>query len=106
MAIKVSFEPEAKQELASLPTRELQVECLRLLSGAGKNVLGLPLGPHPQTGDLTGCRKIYFGETAYRAVVRYVPDELSPTNVIVIAIGERNDMSVYRVAAQRLMGGE
>lgn len=105
MAIRVRFEPEAKQELAALPARELQVECLRLLADAGKNVFGLPLGPHPQTGDLTGCRKIYFGEAAYRAVIRYVPDESSPTNVIVIAIGERNDMSVYHVAAQRLLGG-
>ncbi len=103
--MKVVFLEEAKAEIRALPSRELQLECLQLLKRAGHRVFGIPLGPHPQTGDLTGCRKIYFGETSWRVVVRYHPSELAPSHVVVVAVGAREAMTVYHEAAARLLRG-
>lgn len=104
MTIRVSFLPEARAELGALHDPVMQRECLTLLSRAGRHVFGLPLGPNPQTGDLTGCRKIYFARATMRIVLRYVPDEITPIRVDVIAIGPRESMEVYATAVRRLLG--
>ena len=102
--MKIDFLAGTEDEIRALPTRELQLECMQLIIRAGQGVFGLPLGPDPRTGDLSGCRKIYFGNTSWRVVVRYVPSERSPVRTVVLAVGARADMQVYHDAVQRLTG--
>jgi mRNA interferase RelE/StbE len=50
--------------------------------------------------ELCGCRKIYVDSKRIRIVYRIVDERVI---IEVIAIGERNDMSVYQTAAGRLI---
>ena len=97
------FHDGVKDEIRALTPASLQLECMNKLRRARLGVFGLPLGPHPQTGDLTGCRKIYFGGSSWRIVLRYRPSERSARLVEVIAVGPREAMGVYTTAVARLL---
>ncbi len=67
---------------------------------------GEPLLDMPKYGDMSNCRKIYFGpDTTYRNTHRIVY-EVQPNRVIevleVVAIEQRADAYVYLLAAERL----
>ncbi len=53
--------------------------------------------------DLSGCRKMYVDNKRVRIVYRIIEDKII---VEVIAIGDRDEMSVYEDAAQRLEGNK
>jgi hypothetical protein len=103
MNFNMVFLDGVKDEIRALTPNSLQLECMNQLRRARRGVFGLPLGPHPQTGDLTGCRKIYFGDTKWRIVVRYRPTERRVQVVEVIAVGPREAMDVYYTAVERLI---
>ena len=60
--------------------------------------LGTPLG-NKGGYDLSGCRKLYIDKKKIRIVYRI---EEAKIVVEVVAVGKREDMAVYAVAAQRL----
>jgi mRNA interferase RelE/StbE len=49
--------------------------------------------------DLSGCRKMYADNKRIRIVYRIIDNEII---VEVIAIGERDEMAVYKTASERL----
>lgn len=51
--------------------------------------------------DLSGCRKMYVDHKRVRIVYRIIEEVIV---VEVIAIAQRDDMSVYREASQRIDG--
>ena len=57
-------------------------------------------------GDLRGCWAIKFDllgyPNRYRLVIRYLPHDFAPTEVLLIAVGPRFDGQVYRWADSRL----
>ncbi|HEY1563908.1 MAG TPA: hypothetical protein VGF72_04405 [Gaiellaceae bacterium] len=57
------------------------------------------LGEHPETGDLSDCRKIYFDKARYRIVYRVLPNEKRPKSVEVTVIGARAELEVYTRSA-------
>lgn len=103
MNLNMVYLDGVKDEIRALTPASLQLDCMNKLRRAKRGVFGLPLGPHPQTGDLTGCRKIYFGDTQWRIVVRYRPTERRVHLVEVIAVGPREAMDVYCTAVERLI---
>ncbi|HEY5014184.1 MAG TPA: hypothetical protein VIK61_15985 [Acidimicrobiia bacterium] len=68
-------------------------------------VVGQPLALLPSYGDLSDCRKIYFGVDAnaptHRIVYREFPDG-SVQVVEVVAVEARDEGYVYLLAASRL----
>jgi len=69
--------------------------------------LGEWLHADTRTGDLSDCRKVKFGPDdgrgpRYRLVYRLLPDRYAPTTVEIVAIGPRDQMLAYAVAATRL----
>jgi mRNA-degrading endonuclease RelE of RelBE toxin-antitoxin system len=100
--LEVRIEREAQADLGALtPTllREAYAEIVSLKSWPLK---GQRLQGHPETGDLTGCRKLYFNEGRHRVIYEVLPDEQNPQIVRIIAVGRRANMQVYRVAVTRL----
>ncbi|MBC9953385.1 hypothetical protein ICM05_01820 [Leucobacter sp. cx-42] len=70
-------------------------------------IQGKPLGQHVKTGDLSDCFKLYFdpigvGKPRYRLVYRYTPNEIEAIALEAVAVGERNSLNVYLIAAKRL----
>lgn len=70
-------------------------------------VRGRPLGHHRATGDLSDCYKLYFDpqggqKPRFRLVYRYTPTEVIAVAIEAVAVGKRQDLGVYRAAAERL----
>lgn len=72
---------------------------------------GKPLEANSLTGDLSGTRSLYVIDfdqreigwpPPYRIVYRLLPSERDPHKAQVIWAGPRDDLRVYRTAAQRL----
>jgi hypothetical protein len=105
---RVRVRRQALEELEALPSIQLKQRAYELLQKLeARPSLGLPLSYLPQTGDLRGCRKLYLGQAkdvapTHRIVYRLVPDEGRPTEVDVIAVGERADYEAYKRAVTRL----
>ncbi len=106
--LPVEIGPEQRADYAALPNEDLRCVALTyLLRLKRAPLLGLPLRDHPQLGDLSDCRKIYFDERAdvpprWRIVYRVLPDELNPRTVDVLSIGRRAHADAYVLAARRL----
>lgn len=88
------FDPDAKQQLLSLPSESLKRRALELLAqvSTGNPRLGKPCGFAFSTGNLSDCRKLYFDETEdmdprYRIIYRLLPNEDQPVKAEVIRIG-------------------
>ena len=106
MAVEVAPRPEVDDDLRALASDELRQEALRLLVRLRDEPdLGLRLGKRRDTGDLRGCRKLYFDEDRHRVVYRLLPTEKQPETVDVIAVGPRAEMEVYVEAVRRLEHG-
>jgi hypothetical protein len=108
MPIPVLPRPEIRQDMHDLPNDELRHQAIRYMLELKETPrLGRLLGPHPDTGDLTGCRKIYFDEhpgrsPRYRVIYRLLPNDANPARADVIVIGRRDQLAVYHEAARRL----
>ncbi len=72
----------------------------------GEHVVKKALGKVKGLGDLRGCWAIRFDllgyPNRYRLVIRYLPHDFAPTEVLLIAVGPRFDGQVYRWADSRL----
>ena len=92
------FHPEAEVELKKL-NRSLQLLFTRKLKQILRSPeLGVKLG-HKNHLNLTGFRKAYFNNKRHRIVYQIEDDTI---RVYIIAIGKREEMDVYRKAAQRI----
>ena len=79
-SLKVAIRPEAREDIRDLPTHTLQLEAAKFLLRLEFANLGLPLTTLASVGNLSDCRKIYFGNTRYRIVYRLLPNERNPTS--------------------------
>ncbi|WP_252975203.1 hypothetical protein [Janibacter melonis] len=100
--------PAAKADFDNLPSDNLKRRAIQIMMDVSRRQLeGQPLEDHPSVGDLSDCRKVYFGDTddgkpRYRLVYRLLPNEVEAVEVEAVAVGERRVMSVYVEAARRL----
>lgn len=103
----IEISPEARQDLLRLKATDVALATVaasmlkRLASG---NVSGQPLEKMPKFGDLSDCRKVYFGygnPPTHRIVYRIV-DETRIEIFEIIAVESRDDAYVYLLAALRL----
>jgi hypothetical protein len=103
MAIEVTARLQVADDLRNLPTVDLRRDALRSIREIQDHpFLSLPLENLPFIGDLSDCRKKYFGNTEYRVVYRLLPDEKRPTKADVISVGPRARFAVYVEALTRL----
>lgn len=107
------FDPDAKQQLLSLPSEQLKRRALELLAqvSTGNPCLGKPCGFAFSTGNLSDCRKLYFDETEdmdprYRIIYRLLPNEDEPVKAEVIRIGLKvpygDEEQIYRQVGRAL----
>jgi mRNA interferase RelE/StbE len=95
---KIELFPEAESDILMLDksTRILVFKQLKKIEKSPE--LGELLG-NKAGYELSGCRKMYADNKRIRIVYRIVDEKIV---VEVIAVGERDDMAVYRVASGRL----
>ncbi|MEA1967237.1 MAG: hypothetical protein U9N77_03340 [Thermodesulfobacteriota bacterium] len=98
MEFKIIFHPDAAWEISELDNRQKllvlkQIKKLSLIPGNGKK-----LG-NQQGLDLTGYRKMYADRKKIRIVYKIVEKKIL---VQIIAIGKRDNMKVYKKAANRI----
>lgn len=97
-----------RQDILALPSRQLQKVALQIVVGVSKGRRrGRPLESRVATGDLSDCRKVYFDEVGtnrprFRLVYRLLPDEVEAVEVEAVAVGRREALAAYVVAATRL----
>lgn len=94
----IEFFPEVEDDLKQLDhsVRLLVFKQLKKLSQSPQlgDLLGNKAGM-----DLSGCRKMYVDHKRVRIVYRIIEEVII---VEVIAIAQRDDMSVYREASERI----
>lgn len=98
MEFKIIFHPDAAREISELDNRQKllvlkQIKKLSLIPGNGKK-----LG-NKQGLDLTGYRKMYADRKKIRIVYKIVEKKIL---VQIIAIGKRDNIKVYKKAANRI----
>ncbi len=96
----IEFFPEVEDDLKQLDHRALLLVFKQLKKLSQSPQLGNLLG-NKAGMDLSGCRKMYVDHKRVRIVYRIIEEVIV---VEVIAIAQRDDMSVYREASQRLDG--
>lgn len=103
MSAEVKLEPEALDDLRRLAP-DLVTEAFGLMFRLREHPhLGQALGDHPETGDLSDCRKLYFNQVRHRIIYQADPaDARDPKRVRILAVGRRADLGVYRETARRL----
>ncbi|MCX6074888.1 MAG: type II toxin-antitoxin system RelE/ParE family toxin [Campylobacterales bacterium] len=94
----IEFFPEVEDDLAQLDHRVRLLVFKQLNKLANSPQLGDLLG-NKSGMDLSGCRKMYVDHKRVRIVYRILEEVIV---VEVIAIAARDEMAVYREAAQRL----
>lgn len=100
---------DAEIDFEKLPTRQLAyVATERIKSLAYGEIRGTRLSNLPEIGDLSECFKLYFDESRnisprYRIVFKYIPNSKSPSILLIIAIGKRENYEVYLTAVLRLI---
>ena len=97
MKFEIIFHPDAAREISGLDNRQKilvlkQVKKLSLAPGTGKE-----LG-NKQGLDLSGYRKMYADRKKIRIVYKIFERKIL---VQIIAIGKRDNMKVYKKAANR-----
>ena len=102
MSLPVKVGADVKADLSGLDTTLLVEAFGHMASLKDEPLLGQRLGDHPDVGDLSDCRKIYFDKARRRVVYRLVPDESEPKAVEIIVVGHRADLHVYYEAVRRL----
>ena len=98
MVYSLRWKTEAEEEFGRLDKAIQQQAFAQFKKLANSPELGKPLGDKAGF-DLTGYRKLYFFQKKYRILY-----ELDKKNkeVIIYAIGKREDMKVYQELARRL----
>jgi hypothetical protein len=103
----IDISPEARQDLLRLKATDVALATAaasmlkRLASGS---LSGQTLEKMPKFGDLSDCRKVYFGygnPPTHRIVYREI-DETHIEVFEIIALESRDDAYVYLLAALRL----
>jgi mRNA interferase RelE/StbE len=97
---RVEFFPEVEDDLKQLDHRVRLLVFKQLKKLSQSPQLGDLLG-NKAGMDLSGCRKMYVDHKRVRIVYRIIEEVIV---VEVIAIAQRDDMSVYRQASQRIEG--
>ena len=99
----------AQDDIRELPSRALKFAAIDAIKSIGANPwLGKELRDRRRVGDLSGLRRLAFDEARwkdrprYRVVYRNEPDDAVVEIVAVIAVGRRERLTAYRVAAARL----
>lgn len=106
--LKITITEYALDDLKSLANIELKNIAIEMISKlASRELHGLRLWSNSKTGDLTGCNKVYFDVSkdispGYRIVYKSLPSDKKPEEITIIAVGERQDLKVYRDAIARL----
>jgi mRNA interferase RelE/StbE len=96
----IEFFPEVEDDLKQLDHRVRLLVFKQLKKLSQSPQLGDLLG-NKAGMDLSGCRKMYVDHKRVRIVYRIIEEVII---VEVIAIAQRDDMSVYREASQRIEG--
>ncbi len=94
----IEFFPEVEDDLGALDHRVRLLVFKQLQKLAQSPQLGDLLG-NKSGMDLSGCRKMYVDHKRVRIVYRILEEVII---VEVIAIAARDEMAVYREAAQRI----
>lgn len=99
----------AKDDLTDLPTATLQLAAMGAIKTIRDNPwAGSELRRRPRVGDLTGLCRVAFDEPSwrdkprYRVVYRNEPDDGVVEVVAVVAVGLRERLDAYRIAASRI----
>jgi hypothetical protein len=100
--LEIKIEAEAQSCLGELSSTLLLEAYREIVKLKDDPLRGGELGNHPETGDLTGCRKIYFNGTKHRIIYQVLPSEQRPRTVRVLAVGRRANLLVYHTAARQL----
>jgi mRNA interferase RelE/StbE len=98
MLYKITLKIEADEELSKLSERERILVFKQFKKLSTSPELGKPLG-NKAGYDLSGCKKMYADKKRIRIVYTIVQNEIV---VEIIAIGKRDEMEVYKSAAERL----
>lgn len=98
MTYEIRYKDGAVEDLLSFDkgVRRLIIKQIEKISSSPE--LGELLG-NKAGYELSGCRKMYADNKRIRIVYRIVEDKII---VEVIAIGERDDMAVYKMANERI----
>lgn len=106
--LKITITEYALDDLKSLASIELKNIAIEMISRlASRELRGLKLWSSAKTGDLTGFNKVYFDVSrdispGYRIVYQNVPSNKNPEEIIIVAVGPRDDLTVYKNAIIRL----
>jgi len=95
---KIELFPEAKDDILELDNRARVLVFKQLKKIERSPELGELLGSKAGY-ELSRCRKMYADNKRIRIVYRIIEDKII---IEVIAIGERDDMAVYKTASDRL----
>lgn len=98
MSYAIKFHPEAEKEFLELDKGVRERVAKQLIKIASHPELGERLGNRNGI-DLSGYRKMYAEKKKIRIVYEVVENEIL---IYIMAIGERDDMSVYKTALKRL----
>jgi mRNA-degrading endonuclease RelE of RelBE toxin-antitoxin system len=98
MTYKLVWKKEAKEEFEEInhSLKKLVISQFKKLQESPQ--LGKTLGKK-RGMDLSGYRKLYFNKKKHRIVYRIKESE---KKVIIYAIGERDDMAVYKEVLKRI----
>lgn len=103
----LKIRPEAREDvrrLTKLDRRLAVVAATALRNISNGSTVGVPLEKMAKFGDLSDCRKVYFGygdPPTHRIVYREL-DENTIEIIDVVAIESREDAYVYLLTAERL----
>ena len=103
----LQIRPEAREDvrrLTKLDRRLAVIASTALRNIANGTTVGVPLEKMAKFGDLSDCRKVYFGygnPPTHRIVYREL-DEETIEIIDVVALESREDAYVYLLAAERL----
>ncbi|RLC12030.1 MAG: addiction module toxin RelE [Deltaproteobacteria bacterium] len=97
MTYEIRYHPEVYADLKSLDKGVRSRVLKKIGQLAEKPLLGKPLGNKAGL-DLTGYRKLYVDKRRIR-IVYTVEDKL--LCVMVVAVGKRENLKIYKIAGQR-----
>ena len=105
--LKLTRLPGFDQDIYALPHKVRVMTLERRAFIRDGKLRGERLDNHPTTGDLSDCYKLYFDpvptrKPRYRLVYRYTPNEVAAVALEAVAVGEREALSVYIQALERL----
>ncbi|MGH9112695.1 MAG: hypothetical protein ACRDZN_10445 [Acidimicrobiales bacterium] len=105
---RATFLAAAKADVGRLARDDPRLAKLALKTGRdleSRTVNGAPLEEMATTGDLTDCRKVYFGlgnPPSHRIVYRDLGASKGVEILEVVAIEQRDDLYAYLLASARL----